>query len=263
MESPSNKVANQISIEKMSLLQRVIRKIYKLFHPAMGEVWMLHRVVEKRSNDSKQKELEVTPYFLEQKILEYKGKGVEFVSIDEVCGRLRQPIFYQYINALFRHTRFVCITLDDGYLDNYETAYPIFKRHNVPFVIYIATGFIEGTTTPWWYGNKENMFMSRSNVIEIAKDPLCTIGAHTVSHPRLSEVSVEIVRNEIYKSKIYLESLLKMPIVHFSYPHGVYNAEIVAVAKSIGMYSSVLVWGGNVRVCQSVFKIARIPITMD
>ena len=45
---------------------------------------------------------------------------------------------------------FVCFTFDDGYRDNLEYAYPIFKRHNLPFAIYVPTDYADGHGDLWW-----------------------------------------------------------------------------------------------------------------
>ena len=41
--------------------------------------------------------------------------------------------------------------MDDGYLDNYENAYPIFKKHHIPFAIFVATDFPDKKAVLWWY----------------------------------------------------------------------------------------------------------------
>ena len=40
--------------------------------------------------------------------------------------------------------RAACITFDDGYLSNFETALPILQRWQVPATFFIATGFLDG-----------------------------------------------------------------------------------------------------------------------
>lgn len=49
-----------------------------------------------------------------------------------------------------RSGRHVVITFDDGYLDNYQLAFPILRRHGVPATFFIATGFIDRPSVPWW-----------------------------------------------------------------------------------------------------------------
>lgn len=40
--------------------------------------------------------------------------------------------------------RAACVTFDDGYRDNIEVALPILKRHSIPAVFFIATGYLDG-----------------------------------------------------------------------------------------------------------------------
>jgi peptidoglycan/xylan/chitin deacetylase (PgdA/CDA1 family) len=42
------------------------------------------------------------------------------------------------------------ITFDDGYLDNYEAAYPILRAHGVQGVFFLATGIAGSSHVPWW-----------------------------------------------------------------------------------------------------------------
>jgi peptidoglycan/xylan/chitin deacetylase (PgdA/CDA1 family) len=42
------------------------------------------------------------------------------------------------------------ITFDDGYLDNYDIAFPILKSHQVPAVFFLATDLIGSCAVPWW-----------------------------------------------------------------------------------------------------------------
>lgn len=225
-------------------------KLHNLTHPTLGRILMLHRVVEQRSDEPEQRELEITPHFLEQTIETYRQEGYIFVSIDEVCSiiksgkRQKQP--------------FVCLTFDDGYKDNYTTALPLLKRLNVPFAVYITTGIIDNQLSMWWYPNQQ-LGLSLDELIALDNEPLCTIGAHTISHPMIDSLSNDEQKKEIIDSKTILEQWLGHPVKHFSYPHGVYNDTTRQIVKEAGFSTSLRAWGGPIRRGDaSLYELPRI-----
>lgn len=46
--------------------------------------------------------------------------------------------------------KFLVITFDDGYADNYTKAYPILLKHNLFATFFIATDYIGSGKIPWW-----------------------------------------------------------------------------------------------------------------
>ena len=46
--------------------------------------------------------------------------------------------------------RYAIVTFDDGYRDNYEVAFPILQHEGVPATFFVASGFIDTPTLPWW-----------------------------------------------------------------------------------------------------------------
>lgn len=60
------------------------------------------------------------------------------------------------------------------------------------------------------------------------------LGGHTVSHPLLSEQTLDIQRQEIKQSKLDLERLLQHPITTFAYPFGAYRSETLPLVKEAG-----------------------------
>ena len=111
------------------------------FTRGLGAVLMLHRVVPDDGRAFRPNRfLEVTPEFLSDTIDYLRAQDYDIVSMDEVRERLANP----------QDRRFVAITFDDGFRDNYEIAYPILKRNDVPFTVYVATGLIDLTLDLWW-----------------------------------------------------------------------------------------------------------------
>lgn len=242
------------------IIHRIRRKIYKAFHPIVGEIWMLHRVVEQRSDKPEQRELEVTVDWLEQKVLEYQKRGYIFVSISETLRRIEELENNSFTPLRRRNKRrFVCITFDDGYRDNYTLAYPMLKRLNVPFSVYVTTGFIDNKLPMWWYKG-EQLGLSIEELKALDADPLCTIGAHTLSHPKLDAISRKQQYQEIAESKQTLETLLGHEVRHFSFPHGSHNDNVLAICSEIGFQTVVQSWGGPLRCGEHPWPLPRINV---
>lgn len=129
--------------ERYPLLNYFYRR-YGKGKNAKGVVFMLHRVSERIDGHLPNNEhLKISPKFLEKVIIKYQNAGFVFLSLDQL---------YEVISGKSSLDKpFVCFTLDDGYLDNFENAYPIFKKHHIPFAIFVATDFPDKKAVLWWY----------------------------------------------------------------------------------------------------------------
>lgn len=112
------------------------------FTAGNGVIFMLHQVSPDVPRDfDPNRILKVTPEFLESVICQVRDRGFDIISIDDVPKRLSAPGMQR---------PFAVFTLDDGYKDNAEYAYPVFKRNGVPFTVYVATEFADGIGDLWW-----------------------------------------------------------------------------------------------------------------
>jgi peptidoglycan/xylan/chitin deacetylase (PgdA/CDA1 family) len=71
----------------------------------------------------------------------------------------------------------------------------------------------------------------------LARDPLVTIGAHSVTHPVLSDLDDRSALEEMACSKSRLCETLRVPIDHFAYPFGGITAcgdREHALARAVG-----------------------------
>jgi peptidoglycan/xylan/chitin deacetylase (PgdA/CDA1 family) len=77
---------------------------------------------------------------------------------------------------------------------------------------------------------------------KIASDPLCTIGAHTMTHVMLAKSTPRAAEMEMAESRSVLEDKLQREVKHFAYPVGDPGSaghREFAVAKTLGFESAV------------------------
>jgi peptidoglycan/xylan/chitin deacetylase (PgdA/CDA1 family) len=111
------------------------------FTKGAGAIFMLHQVLpDPPQSFEPNRILRVTPDFLDEVIEATREAGFDIISLDDAPDRLQQG----------GERPFAVFTLDDGYKDNREFAYPVFKRHEVPFTIYVASDFADGKPDLWW-----------------------------------------------------------------------------------------------------------------
>lgn len=108
----------------------------------VGAILMLHHVRPQRSGRFRPNQLlEVRPRYFERVIRRLRRSKIDLISLDEMHRRMRDHDFPR---------RFVCVTFDDGYRDNLQFAYPILRKYEVPFAIYVATSFADRVGELWW-----------------------------------------------------------------------------------------------------------------
>jgi peptidoglycan/xylan/chitin deacetylase (PgdA/CDA1 family) len=112
------------------------------FVAGVGAILTLHHVRPPRPDRFQPNRLlEVTPAFLDDVVRYLRRSGLDIVSLDEMYRRLVEQDFRR---------RFVCMTIDDGYRDTLQWAYPLLKKHGVPFCVYIPTSFPDRLGELWW-----------------------------------------------------------------------------------------------------------------
>ncbi|HEX9904701.1 MAG TPA: polysaccharide deacetylase family protein [Propylenella sp.] len=222
--------------------------------------------------------LSVTPDFLDRFLGRFIAAGWRFVTVEELvsdrgaeaCGNRR-----------------IAVTLDDGFRDNFVHALPVFRRHEVPFTLYVCPGFCDRTAELWWEALErivarspsvslaaegpakelpsrnprekkiafelwrqwltteadearqrrairalaENyrldlsalaceLVMDWDGIRAIAADPLCSIGAHTMTHPALGRLSSQAAFAEMRDSADRIEKEIGRRPATIAFPYG-------------------------------------------
>ena len=244
----------------------------------LGGILMLHRVSPHVTAPlGIHAGLSVTPTFLDELFPALKAEGYDLVTMDDLPERIANPT----------DRPFLAVTFDDGYTDNVEHAYPVLRRHNVPWTVYIAPGLVNGDTHLWWEiaeqavakcdhisietplgllsmscsnaGEKISAFnqiqhhimndlpeaavagfardmaafagmdpdahnrselMDWDQIREIARDPLCTIGTHTLHHYHLARLDDAALKREFSLAMAAIEAETGLRPKHVAYPYG-------------------------------------------
>jgi peptidoglycan/xylan/chitin deacetylase (PgdA/CDA1 family) len=246
---------------------------------AAGFIVTLHHVAPHRAAAfAPNALLSITPDFLDSFLSHFIGRGWRFVPVEELIGG---------DSGRLGDARRIAVTLDDGYRDNLEHALPVFRRHAVPFTIYVCPGFSERTAELWWealerviasavaislagegpaavlptrqpgeklrayrlwtewltshadearqrlairglaekYGVDlaalaQELVMDWSEVRAIAADPLCSIGAHTMTHAALARLPRKAAFAEMQESAARIEAEIGRRPVTLAFPYG-------------------------------------------
>ena len=124
--------------------------------------------------------------------------------------------------------RSVVITIDDAYSSVYEYAWPIFKKFNLPFTLFISTDVIDNKTPG--YMNWEQVRTLRDNGV--------TIGSQTKSHPHMFKLTSEKIIEELsISNKRFIDEIGSKP-KFFAYPYGEYNLEVIEQVKLHGFVAA-------------------------
>lgn len=118
------------------------------------------------------------------------------------------------------------LSFDDGFLDNYQYAYPLLKKYQAKATIYLATQ-IEGIEK-----------LNAEQIREMSDSGLIEFGAHTQHHVNLLKLSDDEAFAEMQASKQDVEALAGR-CLSFAYPFGRFNAKHQQMAKEIGFKNAV------------------------
>ncbi len=156
-----------------------------------------------------------------------------------------------------------CITFDDGYADNCETALPLLLQNNIPFTYFVSTDHVlEGLPFPHDVANDRPLLPNSLDQLRGLVAAGVEIGAHTRSHADLGKrLSLDQLTDEIVGSKEALEHVLDCDIRYFAFPFGqVENlaAEAFRIAFEAGFQGVCSAYGGYNFPGEDAFHLRRI-----
>lgn len=135
------------------------------------------------------------------------------------------------------------VSFDDGLRDNYTTALPILDRLGIRATVYPVVGFLGGHS-PWISRGPAGEIMAEAELRALAAEGW-EIGAHTMTHPDLSELDYAACKSEIEESREALERITGQPVRTFAYPFGHYGPAAIAATRDAGFRAAVTIGSGS------------------
>ncbi|EDS78171.1 polysaccharide deacetylase family protein [Clostridium botulinum C str. Eklund] len=233
------------------------------------------KIEKKVAKDTKTK-ADTTKPQINQKDLKHNDKGVPVIMYHSIkyekdnCVRLPKENFEKQIKYLKDNNyttltldelydffeknipipkKSVVLTFDDGYKDNYDTAYPILKKYGFKATVFVITNCI---------GTGE--YLTEEQLKEMDKNGF-DVESHTANHETLTELSYDKQYETVAKSKERLEKLLNKKVKYIAYPCGKYNNDTVKAVENAGYKMAVTTDGRWSDKSDGIFTLDRVFIS--
>ena len=206
-------------------------------------VLMYHRIDDLSTREERSplmRDLTVSPEAFEAQVKYLAENGFTFLLASEVERAVREnrPL----------PERSVAITMDDGYQDNFEKAYPILQKYHACATIFMVTNN---------FGKPDRL--SWPEVLSM-RDGGVGYGSHTVSHADLTTLPMDRLDYELVESKRILEQGLRTSIDDIAYPSGEYNDLVIERTKAAGYLAGWKKGGGPVQPGSEAFMLPRVRV---
>jgi poly-beta-1,6-N-acetyl-D-glucosamine N-deacetylase len=183
------------------------------------------------------------------------------------------------------------ITFDDGHRSNYALK-EVLARHNVPVTIFLCSGVIGTRRRFWWQeGNpglvqrlkampdderlltlrgmgfeepkefEDRRALSLSELRELSTN--ADLQSHTIFHPILPRCSSAKAQDEIARSKLDLQAVLRREVYALAYPNGEYTERELRLAEKAGYRCALTLDRGFNTEGTPLFRMPRICIMDD
>ncbi len=210
-------------------------------------VLLYHRIVNKDSIIGKHKIYVFAKNFRKQ--MKYlKDNGYQTITFYDIKKNPEMDLYKKVI-----------ITFDDGYVDNYELAFPILKEYGLKALIYLVTKINHNA-----WGVKEGepkIDMMHAEQVKEMSDYGIEMGGHTQNHVNLLQLDSDEQLIEIKGSKEDVEAITKKEAISFAYPFGGIDENIKLITKQAGFDFAVSTNTGPKQFGDDLFQIRRIEIT--
>lgn len=187
-------------------------------------------------------DLSVTPDMFRQQMAYLRDNG--YTAID----------FYDLTSAIVNQSELpekaILLTFDDGYLDNYEAAYPILQEFGLEGAFFIVTEFIDM--------GREG-YMTWPMIEELARNGH-RIESHSRTHPDLVGKSHDKLIWEILGAQETIAAHTGTRPRYFCYPGGFYDEATIQMLAELDYWGAVTTENGSWHGFNDRFEWRRVRI---
>ena len=169
--------------------------------------------------------------------------------IDEQGIKFIHPKNFKQSLSNNKKERKILLTIDDGLQSFYNNAWPILKKKEIPFILFVNTREVGSFN-----------YMDWNQIKEIHQSEFAEIGNHSHSHEYLVNESPEVIREDIVKSINIFKNKLGTNSKFFSYPFGEYSLEFTEIIKDLEFEFAFGQHSGVIDETKDFWELPRFPI---
>jgi peptidoglycan/xylan/chitin deacetylase (PgdA/CDA1 family) len=150
----------------------------------------------------------------------------------------------------------VVLSFDDGYENFYSQAMPQLSKHGFTATLFMTSGWVKEARP---HGPGIPQMLSWGQLSDLASGGI-EIGAHTITHPELDQLTGKRLHNELFDSKRQLEDRLGMEVLGLAYPFGYSSSAVRQIAHKVGYTYGYAVSNRTVTPEVDQFAVPRLTV---
>lgn len=209
-------------------------------------ILMYHYISELPSDaDEIRRNLTLPPTVFEQHLQYLSDNGYHSITLEMLDLALT--------SGYVLPERPVILTFDDGYVDHYQTVFPLLKQFQFVGTFFLVTGRID-------QGNPAYLTWEQAN--EMRQHGM-EISPHTKNHFALVGRDYDFLIYEILGSLESVQAHTGSTNRFFAYPAGQYDGLTLEVLGNIGVTRAVTTQMGNLHTTNNYYESPRLRISHD
>ena len=186
--------------------------------------------------DSRSSVTSVTPALFQKQMEMLDDKGLRGISLSEAFDHADQTGRYP--------DDAVVLTFDDGYRSLIQNVLPVTRSLGFTGTVFVVPDMIEMDAKQTRIVNMDlDRDLLNWQQIETLLGSGFEIGSHTRKHPRLTQLSINEVEEELGGSRKLLQQRLQIPINAIAYPYGSFNPLVRETASRYYRYGCTTLLG--------------------